>query len=153
MRVNRLANEWERREHPEAILLKVGRVATKDNNPQSMWIWPGQELIGAGGRAKKGLFYQVVSCTNERVVLEGNGETLGLSVENAEKSLPDLRLVPGAFAGRGETPGNRLATFQLEALVCRGQPLHLQSTAGGSLNQVEWQTRCLPFNLVLHEVA
>ena len=36
MRVNRLANERERKEHPEAILLKVGRVATKDNNPQSM---------------------------------------------------------------------------------------------------------------------
>jgi len=88
IRVNRLANERERKEHPEAILLKVGRVATKDNNPQSMWIWPGQELIGAGGKAKKGLFYRVTSCTQERVVLEGNGETpLGVSAENAVKHL------------------------------------------------------------------
>ena len=46
MWVNRLANERERKEHPEAILLKVGRVLSKDNTPQSMWIWPGQELIG-----------------------------------------------------------------------------------------------------------
>ena len=87
MRVNRVANELERVQHPEAILLKVGRVATKDNNPQSIWIWPGLELIGAGGRAKKGLFYRVVSCTDERVTLEGNGETLGLSADNAVKHL------------------------------------------------------------------
>ena len=44
-------------------------------------------MIGAGGRAKKGLFYRVVSCTQERVVLEGNGEIVGLSAENAVKHL------------------------------------------------------------------
>ena len=87
MKVNRAANERERMERPEAILLKVGKVAAKDNNPQSMWIWPGKELIGAGGRAKKGLFYRVVACTDERVVLQGDGETLGLSAENAVKHL------------------------------------------------------------------
>ena len=92
MQVNREANLRERRLHPEAVKLECERVPvsvlTGDScRPQTMWVWPGQELIGAGGRAKKGIFYKVVSLTPERITVEGNGETLTTTHETAVKCL------------------------------------------------------------------
>ncbi|CAE8691917.1 unnamed protein product [Polarella glacialis] len=41
------------------------------NQPQSMWLWPGQQqLIGAGGKCLKGLFYSVLEVTEDTVALE-----------------------------------------------------------------------------------
>ena len=90
--VNREANLREWRLHPEAMKLECERVPvsvlTGDScRPQTMWVWPGQELIGAGGRAKKGIFYKVVSLTPERITVEGNGETLTTTHETAVKCL------------------------------------------------------------------
>ena len=68
-------------------MLYKAQPSTQDNRPQSFWAWPGLELIGAGGRAKKGLFYVVQSASAERLVLEGHGETLSLSADMAAKCL------------------------------------------------------------------
>ena len=39
------------------------------NQPQAMKIWPGLQLIGAGGRCLKGMFYTVVACDEAKVEL------------------------------------------------------------------------------------
>jgi hypothetical protein len=52
-----------------------------------MWLWPGQELIGAGGRCKKGIFFAVAACTPEKLTVLGNGETLTMAPETAIRSL------------------------------------------------------------------
>ena len=85
-RINALANARERQAHPEAISIKA-EGGCGDNAPQSFWTWPGQELIGAGARAKKGIFYTVVDATCTHLVVEGNGQTLSLTHEAAAKSL------------------------------------------------------------------
>ena len=39
------------------------------NEPQSMWVWPGLTLIGAGGKVTKGILTTVTACTEEEVEL------------------------------------------------------------------------------------
>jgi hypothetical protein len=46
-----------------------------------MWVWPGLQLIGAGGRCLKGLFYEVVDVDEESVILQS---CLKLSHEQPE---------------------------------------------------------------------
>ena len=71
--VNRACNLREKREH-EAIFLK---------GPEPFYAWPGQQLVGAGGLCRKGIFY-TVSEIDEHIVLE-SGERL--TREAAGKSL------------------------------------------------------------------
>jgi hypothetical protein len=86
MRVNREVNRQERLTHPEAI--KIQAVATKgDNSPQTMWVWPTQELIGAGGRTKKGLFYRVTALTPERITIDSIMGSLTMTHETAGRCL------------------------------------------------------------------
>jgi hypothetical protein len=87
VRINRMANDREKQGHPEAIHLRAAGGSCEDNAPQSFSTWRGQELIGAGGRAKKGIFYVVQSATEDRIVVEGNGQTLTLTHEAAAKNL------------------------------------------------------------------
>ena len=47
----------------------------QNNDPQSLWVWPGLALIGAGGKVLRGILTQVVRCTPEEVELSG-GQTL-----------------------------------------------------------------------------
>ena len=82
--VNRKYNLAQKLSQLNAVLYKA-QPSTQDNRPQSFWAWPGLELIGAGGRAKKGLFYVVQSASAERLVLKGHGETLSLSADMAAK--------------------------------------------------------------------
>ena len=82
-----MANDREKLGRPEAIHLRTSGLSCGDNAPQSMWVWPGLELIGAGGRARKGVFYLVQSVTDDRVVVEGGGATLCLTHEAASKHL------------------------------------------------------------------
>ena len=84
--VNRRANLAETTQHSEAVYYNAQPVKG-DNAPQSFWCWPGLELIGAGGRCKKGLFLRVVSCSAERITLEGDGGTLTLTPEVAMRCL------------------------------------------------------------------
>ena len=39
------------------------------NTPQSMWVWPGQRLIGSGGVVKKSVFETVETVTPDEIVL------------------------------------------------------------------------------------
>jgi hypothetical protein len=87
LRVNRMANDREKLGHPEAIHLKTSGLSCGDNAPQSFWTWVGQEVIGAGGRTKKGIFYVVQSLSEDRIVVEGNGQSLTLTHEAAAKTL------------------------------------------------------------------
>ena len=45
--------------------------APTTNSPQSMRVWPGLKLVGAGGKVAKGTFVQVAEVGPERVVLDG----------------------------------------------------------------------------------
>jgi len=39
------------------------------NDPQSLWVWPGLTVIGAGGKVSRGVLTEVVSCTPDAVEL------------------------------------------------------------------------------------
>ena len=43
--------------------------------PQSMWLWPGLRVIGAGGAVKKGVFETVATASHDEVTLR-NGTRL-----------------------------------------------------------------------------
>jgi len=85
VQVNRRYNVFEARAHPEAVYVRAP-ASKEDNQPQSFHCWARQELIGAGGKCKKGVFYTVVA-VGERLVLEGNGESVSLPIETAAKSV------------------------------------------------------------------
>ena len=39
--------------------------------PQTMRVWPGLKLIGAGGRVSKGIYVHVAEVGPEKIVLDG----------------------------------------------------------------------------------
>ena len=57
------------REKPERAVLITSPV--RSETQQDMWLWPGLEVIGAGGKALKGLLYTVATVDVESVQLEG----------------------------------------------------------------------------------
>ncbi len=107
MAVNRKANLNQKLMQDSAIFLKAP-ASKEDNRPQSFWAWPGQELIGAGGRVRKGLFYTVISCDDKHVTVEGNGERLSLSTEMAAKYLRLPHALTYASCQGLSLPGVRL---------------------------------------------
>jgi hypothetical protein len=54
------------------------------NQPQAMKVWPGLQLIGAGGRCLKGMFYTVAACDEAKVELNTG---VGLTHQQAFESL------------------------------------------------------------------
>jgi hypothetical protein len=68
----------------DATFIRAPIATRAGNNPQSMWLWKGQQLIGAGGKAFKGLWYYVEKLTENTVELVGG---LKLSHQDAVKSL------------------------------------------------------------------
>ena len=72
MQVNATGNLVERRQHPEAVLIKAAPRPLDVNRPQDFWCFPGQRLIGAArqGPVRNGCFYTVKEVCSERVVLE-----------------------------------------------------------------------------------
>ena len=70
-------NAWRNRTlAPEgAIMLRAPLATRAGNRPQDMWVWPGLQLMGAGGKCLKGLFITVTSVSAETVELS-NGLTL-----------------------------------------------------------------------------
>jgi hypothetical protein len=70
---NTQMNQWEHRQHPEAICIKAQPCPFDLNKPQDFWCYQGQQLIGCarvGASVKNGCFYVVKNVTNERVELE-----------------------------------------------------------------------------------
>ena len=84
--INAKYNRQQRLEHPDAVQYKHN-ASYEDNQPQSFWVWPGQELIGAGGRAKKGLFYTVQTADAKHIVLKAQDQILSISAETCCKFL------------------------------------------------------------------
>ena len=56
-------NAWRNRNlAPEgAVMLRAPPATRAGNRPQDMWVWPGLQLIGAGGKRSKGLLVTVTS--------------------------------------------------------------------------------------------
>ena len=76
MALNRQMNQ--QRKPPGALFFRY-RPASGDvagNRPQSMWLWPGITLVGAGGSCPKGILVEVTSLIDEEVFLS-NGAKLG----------------------------------------------------------------------------
>ena len=70
MQINRRRNEEEARAGCVQIQEPQGYTRTRaGNQPQSMKVWPGLQLIGAGSRCLKGMFYTVVTCDEAKVEL------------------------------------------------------------------------------------
>ena len=67
-----------------AIFIRAPIATRAGNNPQSMWLWSGQQLIGSGGKCLKGLWYNVETLTEDAVKLVGG---LTLSHLDAVRSL------------------------------------------------------------------
>ena len=59
----------------EGIKIEVTTKHQIENNaPQTMWIWPGLRLIGAGHKVPKGIFVEVKACDTEKVTLDSGLE-------------------------------------------------------------------------------
>ena len=57
---------------PEAVTIEyTGTGPTTTNMPQTMRVWPGLKLIGAGGRVTKGIYVHVAEVGPEKIVLDG----------------------------------------------------------------------------------
>ena len=67
-----------------AIFIRAAIPTRAGNNPQSMWLWVGQQLVGAGGKCLKGLWYNVEKLTEDTVELIGG---LKLTHQDAVRSL------------------------------------------------------------------
>ncbi len=67
-----------------AIFIRAPIPTRAGNNPQSLWLWSGQQLVGAGGKVLKGLFYTVENLTEDSVELIGG---LKLTHQDAVRSL------------------------------------------------------------------
>jgi hypothetical protein len=83
MRINRQRNMQEA--SWDGIFLKAPKQTRGGNQPQDMILWKGLQLIGAGHRCLKGLFYEVEEVTEEHVRL-----TSGLLTH--EQAVQSLRL-------------------------------------------------------------
>jgi hypothetical protein len=67
-----------------AIFIRAPIATRAGNNPQNMWVFKGQQLIGSGGRCLKGLWYYIESLSEDHVELVGG---IKLSHQDAVKSL------------------------------------------------------------------
>jgi hypothetical protein len=71
----------------QAVFVKAPPPTRSGNQPQDMWLWPGLQLIGAGGLCKKGLFYEVAE-----VDVDDNAVHVHLPNEKTVKLTCGLRL-------------------------------------------------------------
>ena len=70
IRIN--ARDNRRLAPPEAVTIEYpGTRPTTTNMPQTMRVWPGLKLIGAGGRVTKGIYVHVAEVGPEKIVLDG----------------------------------------------------------------------------------
>ncbi len=87
MKINRIRNMQEAADQSwDSIYLKAPKETRGGNQPQDMILWKGLQLIGAGHRCLKGLFYEVEEVTEEVVRL-----TAGLVLTH-EQAVQSLRL-------------------------------------------------------------
>jgi hypothetical protein len=86
--INRRRNDEEAKQR-ESLQIEEPQGYTRTragNQPQAMKVWPGLQLIGAGGRCLKGMFYTVVACDEAKVELN-----TGVSLTH-QQAIEPLRL-------------------------------------------------------------
>jgi hypothetical protein len=71
---------------PDAIFFKAPGGTTGGTSPQSMWLWPGLKVVGAGGAVPKGVFESLQTVSEDEVTLH-NGTRL-----TAHQTIRSLRL-------------------------------------------------------------
>ena len=102
--------------------------APTTNAPQTMRVWPGLRLVGAGGKVAKGTFVRVAEADAERVTLDGGQQfTHAELLRRMHAALPRhyLRELPGADAPRPGVAARRgHAALQPAAPLRRRQPGH-----------------------------
>lgn len=64
MRINRMRNMEDAKDW-DSVFLKAPKETRGGNQPQDMILWKGLQLIGAGHRCLKGLFYEVEEVCND----------------------------------------------------------------------------------------
>ena len=85
MKINRLRNMQEAKSW-DSVFLKAPQETRGGNQPQDMILWKGLQLIGAGHRCLKGLFYEVEEVNENNLQL-----TSGLVLTH-EQAVQSLRL-------------------------------------------------------------
>ena len=73
MLINRIQNGALK--PPDAVLYRAKAGRRGENQSQNMFVYPGQTLIGAGGKVRKGLFCTVLAATEEHLTLD-DGQVL-----------------------------------------------------------------------------
>ena len=79
MAVNAAANRALAPEGSKLLELDVIHIDSPQNSPQSMRVWPGLRLIGAGGKIPKGVFVAVAEVEPDGVRLDN-----GMRLKNQE---------------------------------------------------------------------
>jgi hypothetical protein len=123
--INRELNEANRPEGAIKIEVPIGKHQIDNNAPQTLYLWPGLRLIGAGHRCPKGIFVEVKACDSEKVTLDNDltlthpqvCQSLRLSYAITYASCQGLTL-PGRV--RLETQSGFLTTRHLYVGVSRG---------------------------------
>ena len=57
----------------DAVYYRVRAGKRGENNPQHFWAYPGQVLVGAGGKVRRGVFVTVLAATEEGLVVDNGG--------------------------------------------------------------------------------
>ena len=96
MRINRLRN-MEDAKSWDSVFLKAPNQTRGGNQPQDMILWKSLQLIGAGHRCLKGLFYEVAEIRSDvaKEVAANNGAIVKLTsglVLTHEQAVQSLRL-------------------------------------------------------------
>ena len=69
VQINGIVNRARAKLQPHKKWIVCEPTGKEQNMPQSMWIWEGLTLIGAGGKTKRGLFYEIESICEEHVAM------------------------------------------------------------------------------------
>ena len=108
----RLNEQHNRRLAPaDAVTLRYeGRAAAGTNAPQTMRVWPGLRLVGAGGKVSKGCFVTVAEAGPESVKLETGERFTHAELLRHHAALPrhHLRQLPGPHAAGPGAPVRHL---------------------------------------------
>ena len=122
--------------HPPYIVIKVPHdLGRGGNKPQTMMIWPGLQLLGAGHKCLKGLFYEVASVDAAFFrLVSGQKLTRGCSTEPGALLCHYLCKLPGPHASRCGAIGDGQPQLHNETPLCGNIPGYFCSAGGGCLS-------------------
>ena len=110
----------KRKPEAGAVFLRAPQTGKDGTGPQSMWVWPGLRVIGAGGQMKKGVFAKIESVSEDGDVVLDNGIALSASQACRSMRLAYAMTYPGAqgltLQGRVRLDCTESAHFSLKHL-------------------------------------